>query len=153
MTEEIIKEKQIIIDNIDVSGCEYCTEPCEKYPHAVCNRIDARDCEGYIDLLLTDCEDNPNCTYKQLKRLEQENEELKETNKYQKKAIRMYDCIDKWDTKECHCACRCLGNEFCDDAAEKINTYRSALEEIKRYAEERCRQKVLDKINEVLNDK
>ena len=57
--------------------------------------------------------------------LEQENKDLK-------KQIRLYDCIDKWGTKQCHCACRCLGNEFCEDADKKINTYRSVLEEINR---------------------
>lgn len=45
----------------------------------------------------------------------------------------LYDCISKWGEKECHCACRCLGNEFCEDADKKINTYRSALEEIRNY--------------------
>lgn len=60
----------------------------------------------------------------ELVELEQENERLK-------KEVRLYDCISKWGEKECHCACRCLGNEFCNDADKRINKYKSALEEIR----------------------
>lgn len=77
MTEEI-KAGQIIeydkdntphfvIDGVDVSGCEYYQiEANELYPKA-------QYCGSMRN---TFCENEPNCYYKQLKRLEQENQEL-----------------------------------------------------------------------------
>ena len=58
------------------------------------------------------------------------NAELKAKNEQLKKEIRLYDCIDKWGTEQCRCACRCLGNEFCDDADKKINKLKQALRDI-----------------------
>jgi hypothetical protein len=57
-------DKQIIIDGVDVSGCG----------ELHINQANAIICEitGYL------CEDRQNCYYKQLKRKEQECEELKE---------------------------------------------------------------------------
>ena len=63
----------------------------------------------------------------QYKELEAENERLK-------KEIRLYACIDKWGTEQCHCACRCLGNEFCDAAEEKMKNIKKTLENIKEIA-------------------
>lgn len=68
---------KIIVNNVDVSECKYV------------DIIEER--KNYIDLIvcvackedITDykeCENNPNCYYKQLKRLEAEDEELKEKN-------------------------------------------------------------------------
>ena len=37
---------------------------------------------------------------------------------------------------QCHCAFRCLGNDFCDDAEKRINTYKTTLTEIKFWARE-----------------
>ena len=59
-------DKKIIIDGVDVSKCgyfnnidkSYCEECCSEFGCAICN-------------------DRPNCYYKQLKRKEQECEELK----------------------------------------------------------------------------
>ena len=59
-------DKQIIIDGVDVSGCEYCLK-MTKYR-----------CTIQRDVYKCLCEENPNCHYKQLKRKEQEVEELKE---------------------------------------------------------------------------
>ncbi len=56
---------------------------------------------------------------------------LVEENKRLKKEIKLHDCIDKWGIRECHCACRCLGNEFCTDAEKKINEFKTKLEKIK----------------------
>ena len=82
---------------------------------------------------------------KQLKRLEQENKELK-------KDVQLFKCLNTFGESECHCACRCLGNEFCEDADKKINSYRSALEEISGLASPHCTQcsQIINIINEVL---
>lgn len=50
-------DKQIIIDNIDVSGCS--------------NLYDIEDCICIDNGIEEYCKDNPNCYYKQLKRKEQ----------------------------------------------------------------------------------
>ena len=105
------------------------------------------------------------------KDLKEERDDLKQENERLKKDIRLYDCVSKWGEKECHCACRCLGNEFCIDADKRINKYKSALEEIRKiilrdnamiidrvvYFELQCGepvtlklQKIYEKINEVL---
>lgn len=82
-----------------------------------------------------------------IKRLEQENKELK-------KDVQLFKCLDTFGENECHCACRCLGNEFCEDADKKINKYRSALEEIRILATKNVSienfVKIQNKINEVL---
>lgn len=57
--------KQIIINSIDVSGCEHCLK-MTKYR-----------CTIQRDVYKCLCEENPNCHYKLYKRKEQENEELK----------------------------------------------------------------------------
>ena len=56
--------------------------------------------------------------------LKKQNKDLQKEVKELQKEVRLYDCINKWGTKECHCACRCLGNEFCQDADEKITQYK-----------------------------
>ena len=61
-------DKQIIIDGVDISGCE-CYTPNIKM-----------DCLMY-PLQSDACKNSPNCYYKQLKRKEQEYEELKKQNK------------------------------------------------------------------------
>ena len=58
-------------NNKNICDCYYCEG---KY----CYRIDARDCEGYIDILVTECEEHPDCEHKQLNQLKTENETLKE---------------------------------------------------------------------------
>ncbi len=62
--------KQIIIDGVDVSECEYCLK-MTKYRCTIQRNV-------YKCL----CEENPNCYYKQLKRKEKECEELKKTTMY-----------------------------------------------------------------------
>ena len=59
-------DKQIIIDGVDVSGCEYCGYD---------NVCKLKSASNYI----VDCKENPSCYYKQLKRKEQECEKLKES--------------------------------------------------------------------------
>ncbi len=131
-----------IIDGVDVSGCS--------------NLYGIEDCTC-IDNGIEECCKDRNCYYKQLKRKEQECErlenenkrlvgelannvfdsfdeldQLKTENERLKKEIRLYNCIEKWGTKECHCACRCLGNEFCDDVDKKIKQLKSENEELKK---------------------
>ena len=70
-----MSNKQIIIDDVDVSKCNYfnntdksyCEECCSEFGCAICN-------------------DRPNCYYKQLARKEQECEELKRLIAKQKNA-------------------------------------------------------------------
>ena len=57
-------DKQIIIDGVDVSGCE-CSSQIDLDINIICNSNSPKKCSGY-------CKDNPNCYYKQLKRKEQE---------------------------------------------------------------------------------
>jgi len=85
--------EQKMIDGIDVSGCQY-------YEKCVCSCIDVRNCEGYIDLVITDCADNPNCYYKQLQRktaeLEETQKELqnfRQTNSFACKLAKNYEAV------------------------------------------------------------
>ena len=64
-------DKQIIIDGVDVSGCKYfdcCNKECKAEYHIR---------HGYQLVENDSCKENPNCYFKQLKRKEQECEELK----------------------------------------------------------------------------
>lgn len=93
-------------------------------------------------------------------------DQLKAENERLKKEIRLYNCIDKWGTEQCHCACRCLGNEFCDTAEKKMKNIKQILAEIKEIAEEiddeceyscfascakKAKKQILNKISEVLD--
>lgn len=62
-------DKQII-DGVDVSGCSY---------GEIKEGIFKCSCEYNVRSASMFCKDNPNCYYKQLKRKEQKNEELKQT--------------------------------------------------------------------------
>lgn len=64
-------DKKIIIDGVDVSECEY-----QNYGHC---EIDYDEWNGEI-IRYNKCQDNPNCHFKQLKRKEQECEEINLTN-------------------------------------------------------------------------
>jgi predicted RNase H-like nuclease (RuvC/YqgF family) len=68
MTEEII------VDGVNVAGCKFLEEAVRYNNNAVCSCTDVRDCEG--DLFIECCGEKPNCYYKQLKRLEQENKDF-----------------------------------------------------------------------------
>lgn len=97
-------DKQIIIDGVDVSGCEHYEDlNCFAY----------RDSCGYP----LDCKDNPNCYYKQLKRKEQECEELK-------KIIQRHDNDNNALLKEVE-----------DKLCEYYRRYRECLTDIKEIAE------------------
>ena len=69
-------EQKIMIDNVDVSECEF-FEECEI-------KIDDSECIAhsrhfYEGTFYDCCDEHPDCYYKQLKRKEQECEELKQT--------------------------------------------------------------------------
>ena len=64
-------DKQIIIDDADVSKCKYID--IENFENPICNCISQRN-ECKIP-----CENNKDCYYKQLKRKEQEYNKLKQT--------------------------------------------------------------------------
>ena len=68
MTEEII------IDGVNVAGCFYFIDHTPpKGQGDWCGAIHKGACKVYSK----DCEYNPNCYYKQLKRLKQENKQMK----------------------------------------------------------------------------
>ena len=78
-------DKKIYIDRVDVSGCEFCCEnPLHEIKHSCNVRGYEKDNGLHIHLK---CKNNPDCYFKQLKRLKQENEELKQENKQLKKSI------------------------------------------------------------------
>ena len=69
-------DKQIIIDGVDVSSCEfYSYRDGDKYPHRCSCYKDMYGCSVVCNL--ADCCEN--CVYKQLKRKEQACEKLKQT--------------------------------------------------------------------------
>lgn len=67
-------DKEIIIDGVDVSECEKLGETIDGITCGLGKRI------RFANEIITKhnlCKNNPNCDYKQLKRKEQECEELK----------------------------------------------------------------------------
>ena len=93
-------DKQIIIDNIDVSGCDFYIDSknlefnCKQTP------------QSYF------CKNQPNCYYKQLKRKEQECEELK------KELETVYD--------------DCKGCPTCNEALYNANLYAKEYKKLKQ---------------------
>ena len=97
MTEEII------IDGVDVTGCEY-----------LCTNQMGNNCLNHNRGFSMNCKNTSDCYYKQLKRLEQENKRL---NK------RLYCYAYE---KDCHLQCKQK-----DCAIKNYYKYKSALEEIR----------------------
>ena len=93
-------DKGIIVDSIDVSECEFLWK--EKLPKRFCNN-------GNLDC---DCNSNPNCYFKQLKRKEQECEEINLKNE------------------------RLVVEKYTMD--EEILKLKQALDEIERYCKDVC---------------
>lgn len=126
-------DKQIIIGGIDVSGC--------KYFDIISTHSELQECPSCKDL----CKNNPNCLYKQLKRKEQECDELKNRR-------------DEWTSK---CEQETKLREF---IGEQLDQLKQALAEIKEIAETcsftdssellLCRiEQILQLINEVEDDR
>ena len=110
-------DKQIVIDGVDVSGCE-CYNPNIKM-----------DC--LLHPLQSDaCKNNPNCYYKQLKRKEQECEELN------KEIHNLNSTIDFIKVTE-------------HSAINKYNKLKQAVREIKKITEENIRIADLEGLNGV----
>lgn len=103
-----MNKEQIIIDGVDVSGCEYSsTTPSSVLCYMKGNK----------------CNDNPNCYFKQLARKTQECEELKEY-----KAV-----VDELTGKQIILTNKDKMPELYENAKDlKLNRYRKALEEIER---------------------
>ena len=143
MTEEII------IDGVNVVGCEhYCEklntgsgiiQKVSKQGFCLHNLTGLQNADIYFRALsFPKCREQSNCYYKQLKRLEQENEELKK----QLSSTKCHLCGEGFLTPE--------GAEL----YEEKNNYRSALEEIRILATKNVSienfVKIQNKINEVL---
>lgn len=105
--------KQIVIDGVDVSGCEYCLK-MTKYR-----------CTIQRDVYKCLCEENPNCYYKQFKRKEHECEELKKEKAEIKKylGISGKTIIQRLEELQ----------EFKDKLKISEYEYKQALDEIRQY--------------------
>ncbi len=131
------------INGIDVSECSYFinhTPP--KGQGDWCGAIHKGACKVYSK----DCEYNKDCYYKQLKRMQKENEELKKLKKYYKGFVANCRYCDEWYMDKCN-------------YIKKDNKYKQALEEIRNEIGDLKNinrlinlQKILDIINEVSND-
>lgn len=137
--------KEIIIDGIDVSECKYLNKVVNEEPY--CN-IDEEH--------LYTCSSDENCYYKQLKRLEQENEELKNRLKTLDEEDFVYEVTEieynnfkkmnnyKQVLEEIRVICKCSKESSCDECpicgdCEELCVNDDNLQNI-----------ILDKINEVL---
>lgn len=134
------KKEKIIIDGIDVSECCWCDSESDTEPYCRIN-----DGEDLI------CEENPNCYFKQLKRKEQECEELKEKVKELHQG--WINCDKERNLQEAN-------SEF---RQRVINRYRQTLSSIKNIVEEDFNhtcwetyagqlEQILQKISEMEND-
>ena len=115
-------DKGIIVDSINVSECEFLWK--EKLPKKFCNN-------GNLDC---DCNSNPNCYFKQLKRKEQECEAINLTNerlvtekyamneeiiKYKQTLDEIEKLIPKFDTSD-GCSYGDYDCENCSDLDEDV---------------------------------
>lgn len=105
-----------IVDGVDVSGCEFYTANI-KYNCKL-------DTVGGDNTCFI-CSNNPNCYYKQLQRLKQENKKLEDSNKNLKLTLETYQMpevvkvLTDWKTGEL------------DLQEHKLQKYEQALEEIR----------------------
>ena len=90
-------DKHILIDGIDVSGCEFLITNTDKQ---MCRCIKS-DLFGGIEFVKNAkngiCKDNPNCYYKQLKRKEQECEELTSKCSQLEEKLQKYIDRERWE--------------------------------------------------------
>ena len=128
-------DKQIIIDGVDVSGCECYTQNIKM------------DC--ILHPLQSDaCKNNPNCYYKQLKRKEQKHEELKEEIKHYKQIAQYHGNLSVKYTNKSAKLRQTLAE--IKEIAEK--SYRTPLTEKDCIKCDEILAQILQKISEVEND-
>lgn len=144
-----------IINGIDVSECEHhYTNPVNGIIYHGCAIYEQINELGYSQDTL--CEQNPNCYFKQFKRLQEENEELKARfNELYNNAEQLVDKYNKYDgNKENELV------EIINKTTDERNKYKQALEEIKEIVS--GNYEILDSqglqdlrriISEVLNDR
>ena len=138
-------------NNKNICDCYYCEG---KY----CYRIDARDCEGHIDILITECEEHPDCEHKQLKQLKAENDELK---KWKETVVELFErtCRCKYLNEENnHCGFynrKCIGclNQCLYKNQQALTEIKEIAEKCRSslygYDQERYPKQILQKISEV----
>ena len=92
-------DKQIIIDGVDVSGCDRLnTFPMQfGEPHEIC--LTSLEQWGGQEKY---CKDRPNCYYKQLKRKEQECEELKKEAVHLKLNLKKVINLSQKKNRQCY---------------------------------------------------
>lgn len=121
-------DKEIIIDGVDVSECEY-----QYYENC---KIDYEEWNGEI-IRYNKCRNSPNCYFKQLKRKEQEFEELKKIKEENVKLVKEVFDKDRYIERlvvelndiqdNCPCFKDCSYRQ-CDK--DRIANYKQALDEI-----------------------
>lgn len=122
-SEEQMTDKEIIIDGVDVSECSYYSS--ETYPYT---------CEVWDN----ECEAQ-NCYYKQLKRLEQENAELKAYMDVNEDFKTAWEELKAENERLQKLTCFNCGEETLSPSGaeiyDKILVYKQTLQEIKAIAE------------------
>ena len=143
-------QEEIIIDGVNVAGCinfdewKHC-DNCKSLIKTIKNDNGTyrNPCVSEEDLR---CEFYPDCYYKQLKRLEQERDELKQENKRLNESLYCYAY-----EKGCYLQCKQK-----DCAIKNYYRYKPALEEIREILNAECgivsNAKAVGIINEVLNE-
>lgn len=100
------EDKEIIIDGVDVAGCEF-----------LCTNQMGNNCLIHNRGFSMNCKNTSDCYYKQLKRLEQENKELKENIKDKPLQCLLYNdkqnkCALFTKTVAYHCALEEIRESF-----------------------------------------
>lgn len=129
--------KKIIIDGVDVAGCEFAVKPIND------NRIKCHCAKGLLQLAKMQeqpesiksglCENNPKCYYKQLSALKAENDRLKE----EIKEVKKYQYEQEYLEKEIETAKVNLniGKEEAKHYLHEAYKFQKCLQEIKTIAE------------------
>lgn len=122
---------ETIINGIDVSECEKLGETIDGFTCGLGKRI------RFANEIITKhnlCKDNPNCYFKQFKRLQKENKELKA------RFIELYNNAEQLANKYN----KYSGNkenelvEIINKTTDKRNKYKQAIEEIRNIAKNYC---------------
>lgn len=122
--------KKIIIDGVDVSKCKFNVENNERYTTYI------QYTNMCYDKPYDNCENKPDCYYKQLKRLELENKKLK-------KDLEFYPFVEqrKEEEKQSRIHFEKLSNKYKSEVEklkEKIKIYKDVGKDIKEKYKDRC---------------